>query len=93
MKKLIKYSIYDECINYINEINGKSALILKVYKEKLENSDNTSVVKTGVYENILEYKNYKRYTSKSFNIKEKIRWVIKMVTPYGIVRLIQKIKK
>lgn len=93
IKKLIKYSIYDECINYINEINGKSALILKVYKEKLENNDNTSVVKTGAYENILEYKNHKRYTSKSFNIKEKIRWVIKMVTPYGIVRLIQKIKK
>ena len=98
IKNIKKYSnIYDELLEYINTINGKSALILMEYPKRLESDDDRPIVIPGCCENVEQYRNYKiRKNGKIVRSQKIIRFIkksIKMIIPYGMVRLIQKARK
>lgn len=80
LNNLKKYEdAYEYSINYIKKKNGNCWLILNAYQQKLNTNSNESIVLPGVRETI--------HDIKSISHNNKIKRIIKAITPYGIIAL------
>lgn len=79
-------TVYTKCMSYIYDLNGDCKLILNKYLERVEQKENNYPIIHIVSPSNAIVEN------KSFSGIKFIRKIIKMILPYGIVRIYQKKK-
>lgn len=78
--KLKKYEeAYNYSMNYIKEKNGNCWLILNVYKKKINNNSNESIIIPGLRETMDDI--------AAFSTKRLFKKAIKAIVPYGLIVL------
>lgn len=85
--ELKKYPVaYNYSMSYIEKVNGNSWLILKLYKNW--KNKNESIIIPGVRESVNDI-----FQLKTLKTKQKIKLLVKAITPYGFLVLYRRYKK
>ena len=85
--ELKKYPFaYNYSMSYIEKVNGNSWLILKLYKNW--KNKNESIIIPGVRESVNDI-----LQLKTLKTNQKIKLLVKAITPYGFLVLYRRYKK